>query len=93
MKLRCWPGCLAHLKAKDNAIVSVESYLGMWPHPEFSEPVPAWLVTAPRAMLCSHQDTTFPATSFAAPDAWLTPITPPPGSETTDERTEEAATA
>lgn len=91
MALRCWPGCAAYVERSavpDNvgAVVEVVALDDRWGDAGFG---PVWSVRYGRPMktaLVTNRGELIGLemprrTDSCLPDAWLRPITPPPGSE------------
>ena len=83
MKLRCWPGCLAYMARAnfpENVGLLVEVVERAPNKPDGS---PCWFADAMQPRRASNGLGAVKLTTRARiPDAWLRPITPPPGSET-----------
>lgn len=84
MKLRCWPNCIARINFSEDPalidrIVTVERYYGPT---EANGGLPSWVVTAEW-----FRDVWWLSTGSTkvCADIWLTPITPPPGTDVADD--------
>lgn len=82
--LRCWPGCLAvvnrsKLGVNVGIVVTVGEFAGLGPDG------PMWWTYSdrPRPVIGSNTGVIRLKTRGRSPDAWLTPITPPPGTDCT----------
>lgn len=85
--LRCWPGCLARI---NRAVMpeNVGMVVEVLRRAGADEDGPLWQVTLPRPsrgvlLGTNYVVTTNHESATVTPDAWMTPITPPPGTEST----------
>lgn len=88
-KLRCWPGCLAIVLKAD--IPEAVGCIVQVVRASHIEDEPAWWVRIDRPMRAwtglDVSEVVAAHALISVPDAWMTPITPPPGTETVDTST------